>query len=64
MNLNLRRPQAERVAVALEAGVPFISLFWGDPTEHVSAIHAAGALVASTVGSAEEARATPTPGST
>ena len=56
VNLNLRRPQAERVAAALEAGVPFISLFWGDPSEHVTAIHAAGAVVASTVGSAKEAR--------
>jgi nitronate monooxygenase len=56
VNLNLRRPQAERVGAALNAEVPFISLFWGDPTEYVPAIHAGGALVASTVGSADEAR--------
>jgi nitronate monooxygenase len=56
VNLNLRRPQAERIAAALEAGVPFISLFWGDPTEHVATIHAAGAVVAATVGSAAEGR--------
>jgi nitronate monooxygenase len=56
VNLNLRHPQADRVAAALDAGVPFISLFWGDPAEHVAAIHAAGALVSATVGSAEEAR--------
>jgi nitronate monooxygenase len=56
INLNLRRPQADRVAAALDAGVPFISLFWGDPSEYVAAIHAAGALVSATVGSAEEAR--------
>jgi len=56
VNLNLRRPQAERVAAALEAGVRVVSLFWGDPTPHVAAVHAAGAFVTSTVGSAEEAR--------
>src|SRR5262245_54521835 len=50
VNLNLRRPQAERVAAALDSSVRFISLFWGDPTEHVAAIHDAGALVAATVG--------------
>ena len=56
INLNLRRPQAERIAAAVDAGVGFISLFWGDPAEHVAAIHAAGALVSATVGSADEAR--------
>ena len=56
VNLNLRRPQAERVAAALEAGVRVVSLFWGDPSPHVAAVHAAGAFVTSTVGSAEEAR--------
>ena len=43
VNLNLRRPQEERVAVCLEEGVPVISFFWCEP---------ARALVA-----AEEARA-------
>ena len=56
LNLNLRRPQADRVAWALDAGVRFISLFWGNPAEHVAAIHRAGALVAATAGSGEEAR--------
>ena len=56
VNLNLRRPQAERVAAALEAGVRVVSLFWGDPSPHVAAVHAAGAFVTSTAGSAEEAR--------
>ena len=56
VNLNLRRPQAERVAAALEAGVRVVSLFWGDPSPHVAAVHAAGAIVTSTAGSAEEAR--------
>ena len=56
VNLNLRRPQGERVAAALEAGVRVVSLFWGDPSPHVAAVHAAGALVTSTAGSAAEAR--------
>jgi len=56
VNLNLRRPQGERVAAALEAGVRLVSLFWGDPSPHVAAVHAAGALVTSTAGSAAEAR--------
>ena len=56
VNLNLRRPQVDRVAAALDAGIPFISLFWGDPSEYVATIHASGALVSATVGSADEAR--------
>ena len=44
------------MAWALDAGVRFISLFWGNPAEHVAAIHRAGALVAATAGSGEEAR--------
>lgn len=49
-------PRDERVEVALEAGAPLISLFWGDPAPYVDRIHRAGALAALTVGSAEEAR--------
>jgi NAD(P)H-dependent flavin oxidoreductase YrpB (nitropropane dioxygenase family) len=56
VNLNLRRPQDERVAAALDAGVRVVSLFWGDPSPHVAVVHAAGALVTSTAGSAAEAR--------
>ncbi len=41
---------------ALEAGVPVISTFWGDPAPLVPRIHDAGALALHTVGSAEEAR--------
>ena len=44
------------LAWALDAGVRFISLFWGNPAEHVAAIDRAGALVAATAGSGEEAR--------
>jgi NAD(P)H-dependent flavin oxidoreductase YrpB (nitropropane dioxygenase family) len=56
VNLNLRRAQSERIQTALDAGVRFISLFWGDPTEHVATIHEGGAIVSATAGSAEEAR--------
>jgi NAD(P)H-dependent flavin oxidoreductase YrpB (nitropropane dioxygenase family) len=49
-------PQDERVEVALEAGAPVISFFWGDPGPFVDRVHAAGALATMTVGSAEEAR--------
>jgi len=41
---------------ALEAGLRIVSFIWGDPSEYVEAIHAAGGLVLLTVGSAEEAR--------
>jgi len=49
-------PQGERVAVALEAGAPLLSFFWGDPAPYVDRVHRAGALATLTVGSADEAR--------
>ena len=42
--------------LALEAGVPVISTFYGDPAPLIPRIHDAGALAVHTVGSAEEAR--------
>ena len=42
--------------VALGAGVPIVSTFWGDPAPVIPRIHDAGALALHTVGSAEEAR--------
>ncbi len=42
--------------LALEAGVPVVSTFYGDPVPLIPRIHDAGALVMHTVGSAEEAR--------
>lgn len=57
VNLVLAFPQAERLAVCLEEGVPVISFFWGDPAPHVGACHAAGAAVTSTVATAAQARA-------
>lgn len=41
---------------ALEAGVPVISTFWGDPKPIVERVHRAGALALHTVGSAREAQ--------
>lgn len=41
---------------ALDAGVPVVSTFWGDPAPVIERIHAAGALSCHTVGSAAEAR--------
>lgn len=49
-------PQDERVEVALTAGAPLVSFFWGDPAPYVDRVHAAGALASLSVGSAEEAR--------
>lgn len=49
-------PQDERVEVALAAGAPVISFFWGDPAPFIDRVHAAGATATLTVGSAEEAR--------
>src|SRR4051812_43250585 len=55
VNLGLEWDQRERLRVALDAGVRVVSFFWGDPTELISAAHAAGAKTMVTVGSAEEA---------
>ena len=55
VNLILETQPDERLYAALEAGAPIVSLAWGDPAPWVDAIHAAGALALSTVGSAEEA---------
>ena len=49
-------PQDERVEVALAAGAPLVSFFWGDPEPYVDRVHRAGALALLTVRSAEEAR--------
>jgi nitronate monooxygenase len=49
-------PQDERVDVALAAGAPVISFFWGDPAPFIERVHGAGAQATLTVGAAEEAR--------
>ena len=56
VNMILEWPQEDRVRLALDAGVRFLSFFWGDPTPHLAAIHDAGAIAALTIGSAEQAR--------
>lgn len=56
VNLVLDWDPAERLAICLKHGVPVVSFFWGDPAPYVAQVHAAGALVTHTVGSAEEAR--------
>jgi nitronate monooxygenase len=56
VNLVLEWDPSERLAIALEEGVPIVSFFWGDPTPWVDQVHVAGGLVLHTVASAEEAR--------
>ncbi|MCO5220455.1 MAG: nitronate monooxygenase [Thermomicrobiales bacterium] len=51
INLVLHWDPVERLAIALEEGVPIISLSWGDPGPWVEQIHAAGALLVHMVGS-------------
>ncbi|OLR94839.1 NAD(P)H-dependent flavin oxidoreductase [Actinokineospora bangkokensis] len=57
VNLVLRWPQHDRLAIALDSGVRVISTSWGDPAPYRAAITAAGALHLHMVGDAEEARA-------
>jgi nitronate monooxygenase len=55
-NFVLAFDQHDRVDSALAAGLRVVSLFWGDPTSYVEAVHDAGGVVMHTVGSVEEAR--------
>ena len=48
--------QQAQIEAALEAGLRIVSLSFGDPAGYVDQVHAAGALVLHSVGSAEEAR--------
>ena len=56
INLILHWPPEERLKACLEEDVPVVSFFWGDPFPYIPVVHAAGALVMQTVGSAAEAR--------
>jgi nitronate monooxygenase len=49
-------PPEERLEAVLEAGVKIVSLAWGDPGPYVERVHAAGALLIGTAGTAEEAK--------
>ena len=44
------------LAVALDEGIPLISLFWGDPAPFAARIHAAGAQMMVTVGGVDEGK--------
>ena len=52
----MEETQQANLDFVLEAGVPVISTFYGDPRPLIPRIHAAGALAVHTVASAEEAR--------
>ncbi len=56
VNLVFKDDVAPQLDVVLEAQVPVVSLFWGDPSPYVNRIHAAGAKVMHTVSSADEAK--------
>jgi nitronate monooxygenase len=55
VNLIREWDQRERLTVAVDAGAPVISLFWGDAAGLVQEAHDDGAIVFVSVGSAEEA---------
>lgn len=57
INLVLHWDPTERLATALEEGVPIISLSWGDPAPWVESVHAAGAKVVHMVGTTAAATA-------
>jgi nitronate monooxygenase len=56
INIALVSPVEEKLAVCLEAGVPIVWFFWGDASQYVATVHAAGAVVMQTVGSARDAQ--------
>lgn len=56
INHVLHWPPEERLKACLEEGVPVVSFFWGEPSSYIPIVHAAGALVMQTIGSAAEAR--------
>ena len=55
VNLIREWDQRERLAVAVDAGAPVISLFWGDAAGLVQEAHDEGAIVFVSVASADEA---------
>jgi NAD(P)H-dependent flavin oxidoreductase YrpB (nitropropane dioxygenase family) len=56
VNLLMSFPYEDELQVCLEERAPVVSFFWGDPSRHVEALHAAGATVLLEVGSVEEAK--------
>lgn len=55
VNLIREWDQRDRLAAALEAGAPIVSLFWGESTDLVGEVKAGGAQAWVTVSSADEA---------
>ena len=55
-NFVLTGDHHRRLDQALEAGLRIVSFLWGDPSDYIEPVHAAGGIVMLTVGSAEEAR--------
>lgn len=56
VNLVLAFDIEERLGICLDEGVRIVSFFWGDPAPYIQRVHAVGALVLHTVGSASQAR--------
>jgi nitronate monooxygenase len=56
VNLVLEWEQHERLELALDEGVPVVSLFWGDPAPYLDVVRERGAHSLFTAGSAAEAR--------
>jgi nitronate monooxygenase len=52
----LEWPPEGRLEAVLEAGTRIVSLAWGDSSRYVDRVHAAGALLIGTAGTAEEAK--------
>lgn len=57
-----RHPTDKHLAICLDAGVPIISLSFGNPASYIDQIHAKDAIVLVSVGSADEARTAETAG--
>lgn len=55
VNLRADLVQIEHIRTALDAGVSIIHLFWGDPSDSMELIEAAGATMIATIGDAEAA---------
>ena len=56
VNLRADLVQIEHIRTALDAGVSIIHLFWGDPSDSMGQIDAAGARMIATIGDAEAAK--------
>lgn len=55
-NFVLGFPFEERLALALDHGIPVISFFWGDASDHLPRVKASGAMAMQVIGSVDEAK--------